>query len=281
LFGRAFAHLPEHCMLDLAQAVREQIVKETPPRKGEKPTVFKGLRRLALWGGTAAAALFIAAISGRSEGGAQRLALALQSGPPPPPAHSFDAEAETRWLSEAVHTLIADDEQTKTRLASVEQNVNDVTGSVGKQIEAADAARRADDGPTVAATAALTAVMVKPATIAPVVLAGTSATSSASADVAPPPSSRNQYGVDIGSGLTILALRTRWETLRSAHPQLFEGLQPIVSVKEIPRANRVELRLVVGPLVQPAAAAQLCAALTSFGLFCQPTIFDGQRLALR
>jgi hypothetical protein len=280
LFGRAFAHLPERCMLDLAQAVREQIVKETPPRKGEKPAVFKGLRRLALWGGTAAAALFIAAISGRSEGGAQRLALALQSGPPPPP-HSFDAEAETRRLSEAVHALIADDEQTKTRLASVEQNVNDVTGSVGKQIEAADAARRADDGPTVAATAALTAVMVKPAAVAPVVLADTSATSPASADAVPPLSSRNQYGVDIGSGLTILALRTRWETLRSAHPQLFEGLQPIVSVKEIPRANRVELRLVVGPLVQPAAAAQLCAALTSFGLFCQPTIFDGQRLALR
>ncbi len=30
-------------MLDLAQAVREQIVKETPPRKGEKAAVFKGL----------------------------------------------------------------------------------------------------------------------------------------------------------------------------------------------------------------------------------------------
>ena len=267
-------------MLDLAQAVREQIVKETPPRKGEKPAAFKGLRRLALWGGTAAVALFIASISSRNEVGAQRLALALQGGPPPP-AHSFDAEAETRRLADAVHALIADDEQTRTRLASIEQDVNDVTGSVGRQIEAADAARRTDDGPTVAATAALTAVMVKPAAVAPVVFAGTQAASPASADAALPPSPHGQYGVDIGSGLTIAALRTRWETLRSAHPQLFEGLQPIVSVKEIPRANRVELRLVVGPLTEPAAAAQLCAALTSFGLFCQPTIFDGQRLALR
>jgi hypothetical protein len=270
-------------MLDLAQAVREQIVKETPPRKGAKPPAIKGLRRLALWGGTAAVALFIAVMSSRSEVGAQRLVVALQDGPlalkggPPPPAHSFDAEAETRRLADAVHALIADDEQTKTRLANVEQDVNDVTGSVGKQIEAADAARRADDGPTVAATAALTAVMVKPAAVAPVVFAGMSA--STLPDAAAPP--HGQYGVDIGSGLTIPALRTRWETLRSAHPQLFEGLQPIVSVKEIPRANRVELRLVVGPLAQPAAATQLCAALTSFGLFCQPTIFDGQRLALR
>ncbi len=264
-------------MLDLAQAVREQIVKETPPRKGEKLAAFKGLRRLALWGGTAALALFIAVISSRSEVGTQRLALALQGGPPPP-ARGFDAEAATRRLADAVHALAADNEQTKTRLASIEQDVNDVTGSVSKQIEAADAARRADDGPTVAATAALTAVMVKPATVAPVVLAGTSP---ASPDAALPPLPHGQYGVDIGSGLTIPALRARWETLRSAHPALFEGLQPIVSVKEIPRANRVELRLVVGPLTQPAAATQLCAALTTFGLFCQPTIFDGQRLALR
>jgi hypothetical protein len=50
-------------MLDLAQAVKDQIVKETPPRKGEKPAILKGLRRLALWGCTAAGALFLAVLS--------------------------------------------------------------------------------------------------------------------------------------------------------------------------------------------------------------------------
>jgi hypothetical protein len=107
---------------------------------------------------------------------------------------------------------------------------------------------------------------------------GTVASAADAAASASPPA---VYGVDIGSGLTIQALRTRWEVLRSAHPEIFDGMRPVVSVKEVPRGNRVELRLVAGPLAQPADAAQLCALLTPFGLFCQPTLYDGQRLAWR
>jgi len=272
-------------MLDLAQAVREQIVKETPPRKGEKqrPLTIKGLRRLALWGTTAVAALLIAVISSRSEVGAQRLALVLRGGPTQTAAApTFDAEAATQKLAEAVRGLAADDDQIKSRVSAVESDIDGVTGSVSKEIEAANAERRAEDGPTVAATAALTAAMVKTVPAPPIVLAAAPATLPASTDGGAPASPpTQQYGVDIGSGLTIPALRARWEVLRSAHAQLFAGLQPIVSVKEIPRANRIELRLVVGPLAQPAAASQLCAELAPFGLFCQPTIFDGQKLALR
>ena len=58
-------------------------------------------------------------------------------------------------------------------------------------------------------------------------------------------------------------------------------MKPIVSVREIPRGNRVELRLVVGPIALSDGAAQLCTSLMQFGLFCQPTIYDGQRSALR
>ena len=76
-------------------------------------------------------------------------------------------------------------------------------------------------------------------------------------------------------------LRMRWATIRTAHPQLFEGLEPVISVREVPRSNRIELRLVADPIAQPGAAAQLCAQLSLWGLFCQPTIFDGQHLALR
>ena len=274
-------------MLDLAQAVREQIIKETLPRKGEKQRPFSaaGLRRLALWGATAGAALLLAVISSRSEIGTQRLAAALRGGPTQP-VHAFDAEAETRRLSDAVRGLTADNDAIKLHLAAVEHDVqhdlDDVTGSISKEIEAANAAWRADDGPTVAATAALSAVMIKPAIAPPpLVLAAAPATEPGASDATasgPPPVT---YGVDVGSGLTIPALRARWEILRSAHPELFAGLRPIVSVREIPRANRVELRLVVGPFAQPAAATQLCATLTPFGLFCQATLFDGQRLALR
>jgi hypothetical protein len=266
-------------MLDLAQAVREQIVKETPPRKGETPRVMLGLRRLALWGATAAAAVLLVVISSHSKIGQQRLLVVLQ-GSPPPAVPVFDAQIETRRLSDAVRALTTDNTEIKTHLAAVEHDMDDVTGSVSKQIEAASAESHAIDGPTVIATAALSTAMVRPPMPPPpLVLAAAPATAPAAADdLAPPPLA---YGADIGSGLTILALRARWELLRSAHPELFQGMRPIVSVKEIPRANRVELRLVVGPLREPAAAVQLCALLTPFGLFCQPTVFDGQRLAMR
>jgi hypothetical protein len=278
--------MPERSMLDLAQAVREQVIKETRPRRGEKQSPFSvaGLRHPALWGATAAAALLLAVISSRSEIGTQRLAVALHGGPTRP-VHVFDAEAETRRLSDAVRGLALDDEAIKMNLAAVEhdvqQDLDDVTGSISKEIEAANAARRADDGPTVAATAMLSTAMVKPAVAPPpLVLAAAPATAPGASDTTEsgPPAT---YGVDVGSGQTIPVLRARWEILRAAHPDLFAGLRPVVSVKEIPRANRVELRLVVGPFAQPAAATQLCATLMPFGLFCQATIFDGQRLALQ
>jgi hypothetical protein len=57
-------------------------------------------------------------------------------------------------------------------------------------------------------------------------------------------------------------------------------LQAGVSIRDNPRFNRAELRLVVGPFAEADAAAQLCAALVRFRLPCQRTMFDG-RLALQ
>ena len=194
----------------------------------------------------------------------------------------FDAQAATAQLAEAVHGLKANDEQLQSRLAAVEHDVDDVTGSITKQIQAADANRHAEDGPSVAATALASA-----STIAPV-------------DIPPAPASapctrhrqnragdrfaaaaETAFGIDIGSGLTLQALRMRWAAIRTAHPQFFESLEPIISVREVPHTNRIELRLIAGPIAQPGAAAALCAQLAALGLYCQPTIYDGQHLALR
>jgi hypothetical protein len=88
------------------------------------------------------------------------------------------------------------------------------------------------------------------------------------------------YGADIGSATSIKTLQTRWTAVHAAHAQLFQGLHPSVTLRENPRSNRTELRLVVGPFSNAEAAAQLCAALAAFKQFCQPTMFDG-RLALQ
>jgi hypothetical protein len=96
-----------------------------------------------------------------------------------------------------------------------------------------------------------------------------------------PAPSEIAYGVDLASGVSLEELRARWNAIRNAHPQLFAGLEPIASVKEIARGSRLELRLVVGPLAQAGDAVQLCTSMAALGLFCQPAMFDGQRLALR
>jgi hypothetical protein len=76
-------------------------------------------------------------------------------------------------------------------------------------------------------------------------------------------------------------LHHRWASLRAAHPQLFEGIQPLVSVKQNPRTGRTELHLVVGPYSNADAAAQFCDYVVPFHMNCQPAMFDGSRLALQ
>jgi hypothetical protein len=269
-------------MIDLAEALKAE-----PPRlvaKKERPTgtfSIRALRRLAVWAMAAAGALLIAVLTSRSQIGLERIALVFGHHPAQVATSAVDPQAgETQRLADAVRGLTASEEQIRSRLAAVEHNLDDVTGSVSKQIEAASATRRSDDGPSVAATAAVSVSLPPPTASLPPILTSPPATVIPSAEAASS-GSRPQYGVDIGSGLTVEALRARWDAIRSAHPQLFVGLQPVVNVKEVPRANRIELRLIAGPIAEPVAAAKLCASLSLFALYCQPTIFDGQHLALR
>jgi hypothetical protein len=90
-----------------------------------------------------------------------------------------------------------------------------------------------------------------------------------------------EYGVDVGSALSIDMLRARWLGIRSAHRRLFDGLVPTVVLHQIPRTNRVELRLVAGPLDNSEAAEQLCAALEAYRLLCQPVAFNSPHIALQ
>jgi hypothetical protein len=236
---------------------------------------MQGLWRLVFWGSGATTAMLIAVLAGRGVVASQRAAVALSSlggtsvavmqpaqAPAPATPHPVDAQIETRRLLDAVRDLAADDDQIKSRLAAVEHSMDDVTGSIAQQ-----AARAATATPTLPPWPDGSAVPATPAAIAAV--------------VAPPLTMPMGYGVDIGSAPSIPALRARWAGIRSAHPEIFDGLVPTVTLRETPRSNRPELRLVVGPLAGADAAAQLCAALGSYHLFCQPTIFTGQHLALQ
>src|SRR5580704_8909162 len=234
------------------------------------PITMHGLWRLVVWGSTAATALLIAVLSSRGVVGSQRAAVAastlgggtvaivqpLQT-PQQLAARPFDAQAETKKLADAVRDLTADNDELKSRLAVVEHSVDDVTGSIERQAKATAPPPWPDSGPPVPATPAAIAAVVAPALPLPM-----------------------EYGVDIGSAVSIQALRARWAGIRSAHPQLFDGLAPTISLGETQQSNRPELRLVIGPLASANAAAKLCKTLERLRLTCQPTIFAGRHLAL-
>jgi hypothetical protein len=283
--------------------VQKQPAKAPPQRPPVKKTfTMQHLWRTVLWGATAASALLLAVLTTRSEVGEQRVATVFSSwrgnsahaGTAQVAAHVFDAQAETRRLSETMRGLAAENDQLKARLAAIEHNVDDMTGSIARQVEAVKAQAPA---PWPAGSPPAT-MAPPPAVIASVV-----------APVVPPPSGLETplpsrgltpsvaralpgggtaigaqttgFGVDIGSALSIQALRTRWLGIHAAHPQLFEGLTPSVMLREIPRSDHVELRLVVGPMANAEAAARLCASLLSYRVFCQPTVFDGAQAALQ
>lgn len=106
------------------------------------------------------------------------------------------------------------------------------------------------------------------------------------AAAAPPSASetvvtKTEFGIDVGGDRTVEGLRGAWAMLRASHPALFEGLRPVVSVRDGQKPGSLELRLVAGPLANASTAARYCAALAVAGVACQPAVFDGQRLALQ
>jgi len=90
-----------------------------------------------------------------------------------------------------------------------------------------------------------------------------------------------EYGLDLGGASTVDGVRALWTTAQRRYASQLDGLHPILRLRERTRPAGVELRLVVGPITSASAAAKLCLAMSAVGATCQPTLFDGQRLALR
>jgi hypothetical protein len=321
-------------------AASKPVAKPLPsPKRPSKATfTMRHLWRMAVWGGAAAGALFVAVLATRSEVGTQRIAglFSGRSDRTQVAARPFDAEAderrvaEQRRLTEAVRGLAAENDALKSRLAVVERNVDDITGSVARQIEAikkTDTTPAPDRSPPAGAAPESHAVIANPAPAesgpppvpapesraviaappatpapgpapaasapppapAPAQIAATEPMQSRAAmpgpAAAPPgaaaPAATLKYGVDIGSAVSIEVLRARWLGIHSAHGKLFEGLMPVVMLRQASHTGRIELQLVVGPFASAEPAAKLCAALAPYRLPCQPTLFSGQHLALQ
>jgi hypothetical protein len=188
-----------------------------------------------------------------------------------------------------------------TRLAAIEHNLDDMTGSIRRQIEAVKASGTPAPAPW---PSDQTAAANNPANVAPLVAPdmplpgglaaplqpspstltdGQAPLEAAAAAVPPLPAvavAQPAYGAEIASASSIKTLYTRWAGIRAAHAQLLEGLRPVVTLKDNARSKRIELRLVLGPLASAAAAEELCTSLAAFKMSCEATMFDARQPAL-
>src|SRR4051812_17763989 len=204
------------------------------------------------WGCGAAIALAVAMLASQSDVGVERLQgvfSAVQARERVEPVlaaaeQPSAARSEAQRLTDVVRSLTAERERLHARVATLERSLSDTTGS----IQTASTPQR---------------IVVPERRTVPEQVAAAGV----------------KFGVDLGSAANMEVLRAQWAVAQTNYSQLFEGLHALAGLVET-RPGAPELRLIVGPLLDIAAAAKLCVALTSMRAFCRTAVFDGQKLAL-
>jgi hypothetical protein len=259
--------------------------------------------QLTSWGGAALAAVAMAFAAASTESGSRRLSQAGWSALESSPARmtqrqlSFETDIEGKRITEAIRLLAADRDRLQARVGTLEHVVEDATGAIPVGAGAANMNTAATSSTVMAYAAGAidTRPPVSPLGLAPTgsrtPLASISELPRSTAPLAAVASdetgpigsvaTKTEFGVDLGSAPSMAGLRSLWQSLKDAHEPLFDGLRPVMALREGTRPGTIELRLVAGPLANAGAAARLCAALSAAGLGCQATVFDGQRLALK
>jgi hypothetical protein len=268
------------------------------------------LWRLTAWGGAAAAALSAVALVSQTESGRLRLALAAQELPVKPVATvkippRRQQDAEIKRLEDQVRTLAADRDRLAERVAGLEHNIEDLTGSIKRQ-----AAQPAPASPPILSMAPAPAVSppatteakepdkpalprrqapAPPVDEAPPAAAEQAPPAHASAPhaavplppvrvaaalaTAPAPP-KPEFGVALASASSLDVMRLQWVALKANYGPLLSGLRPIASREQ--RGSVTHYRLVAGPLPNYSAAARLCARLNAAHAVCHAGKFTGQ-----
>ncbi|MDB5627380.1 MAG: hypothetical protein JWR73_3182 [Tardiphaga sp.] len=258
----------------------------------------RALLRLGAWSIAAISAVVIAMLSNQSSLKLRRDELAnsdLARQAQQMQLLNQQTQGEARRLASAIETLNSDRDRLYSRVSTLEQGLDSVTGSIGRQAAVRPMAAAIETPPAPAPAASIPARDTMPASSTPLMASKSLmappdpaaarldalADVVASAPAAEPeavPVSRSAFGIDLGIAPSIEGLRALWRQISAAHPAL-AGLTPLLVVKERPGAAGMQLRLVAGPLRDATSAAQICAALPA-GRLCEPAAYDGQRLTL-
>lgn len=274
--------------------------------------------RLSLWGGAATVAVAATLLILNADLGLDRIVQALSQ---PDSEQKIALEdtlikrveaqraEENRRLETRLRELAADRDKLNARLATLEQNFSDLTGSIKRDMSAVAATALAAKQEPAAApapvltappstTAAASTVPAKPepapqvqarAADAPprsdiavekppqVVNVPLPPTRVATATQAPPEEPRKpELGVDLGGARSMEILQARWVAVKANFGPVIEGLRPLAGYDD--RPGIIPYRLIVGPLPNGAAAAQICSRLHASKVPCRPVDYAGEKL---
>ena len=299
-------------------------IDKKPPEAGQMLDASL-MWRASLWGGAAILALAMTVLITLTDVGSQQLRMIFASEPAPKLITQADfvprteAEAqrrETLRLETQVSQLIADRERLNARIASLEQNLSDMTGSIKRELAAVAATTQplpAVSAPSTASPTRLEPVDkaearkhdTKPEArietkaetgVEPIAKPERATAADASPQAAPPlgepirlPPMRiasnsgdptgKEIGVDLGGARSMDIMHARWAAVKANFGPLLQGLYPVVAHET--RAGMVPYRLIVGPLPNAAAAAQICARFAASKVTCRSTKFAGEQLTMQ
>jgi len=258
------------------------------------------------WGGFTAVALTALAIASQTETASERLrhifAINESSAIARMPPRVAQLETETQRLAAQVRALTTDRDRLAGRIALLESSIDDVTGAIKKQAAATAAALAAKappptpsapatvlpapsnpPGPNVAIAATETLASAAPpapkadrAPPQPVPLPAARIATVSITGPDPPAARQDEFGLDLGGGATIDAIRQRWSTVKANFGPLLSGMHPLAA--HDPRPGAPGYRLVVGPLPNSVAATGLCAHFSAARTACRAVKFDGEQI---
>lgn len=310
----------------------DNIEDDVPPESIElRRFELHSLWRVLLWGASAAMAVAIVAGTAFSDLGTERLQqtiatlfepakTATQTEPQQqqpqttqvtaqlvtPPQQLAALEKQTRELTQTVRELTAERDRVKTRLASLEQNYDDITGAIRKQTAQQAASKEQKQAaalsppPVISAPQTIAAIPSPAANSAapPDTPITTAVPASPAIEASPPldgpiplppmrtaaieetPITVRELGIDVGGAPNLDALRANWAALKANVGPDVVGLAPSYLVRQRPSGG-TDYRLVLGPLPNSAAALRLCAKLIAARINCRAGTFNVERLAER
>lgn len=259
--------------------------------------------RLVGWAGAATLALAALALTLQTETGSERLQTAFAAPAPPQvvakaelPQPAPEKDAETKRLELLVVALAADRERQSARIASLERNLEDMTGSIKQQVAIAAKSIAPPPSPPPAPAAPVImplamAPMSQPATTWPGNTPPQAEAPAAALVPLPPerlaalpatepePPRKPEIGIDLGGAANMDVLNARWVAVKANFGPMLAGLYPRAAERH--RQTGTDYRLIAGPLPNNAAAIQLCAKFVAARITCRAVKFDGERMVQR